>query len=67
LLASACSKAERGLLQSLEAGPERIDAFLGQVAGICAGLRSDGRPLTADELPEPFGRDELEQLAQLLA
>lgn len=64
LLASASSKVEAQIGELLADGPGRVDELLGTVAGWCAGFRSDDNPIGADELPAPFGPDELRELYQ---
>ena len=62
LLGSVSSKVEGEIRALLDQGPEHVDNLLGTVAGWCAGFRSDDNPLRADELPAPFGVDELREL-----
>ena len=66
LLDSARSKAEAQIGEHLAAGPAALDQLLGTVAGWCAGFRSDDNPISADELPAPFGVEELREVATAL-
>lgn len=59
LLTSASTRVDRELAGFLERGADHLDDWLGTVAGFCAGLRSDANPIGPDDLPAPFGRDEL--------
>lgn len=59
LMASVTSRVDDELTRVLERGPDELDELLGTIAGICAGLRSDDRPIDIAELPDPFGRAEL--------
>lgn len=56
------SRVEDEIRSHLEDGPAALDELLGTVAGWCAGFRSDDNPLDPDELPGPFGVDELREL-----
>lgn len=59
LSASVSTRVAREVGGFLERGAGHIDDQLALVAGFCAGLRSDGNPLAAEELPEPFDREQL--------